>query len=137
MVWLVIGVSNKENMYRIICHKIQYKCYPFILVQITKVQEVIDNMVYEVHSTIIFPGSWVFDFAGNSRARKLKAKTKQANITGVMLQYNLRGSKWSGVNFVLSFFLLFLCTNSHLFSPYVVEVSCRHCRNPPLQSRAQ
>ena len=41
-------------------------------------------MVYEVHSTIIFPGSWVSDFAGNLHAWKLnKAQTKPANITGV------------------------------------------------------
>ena len=29
------------------------------------------NVYYEVHSTIIFPGFWVPDFAGNSRAQKL------------------------------------------------------------------
>ena len=39
---------------------------------------------YEVHSTAIFAGSRVSDFAGNSRAQNIiKAKTKRANIMGV------------------------------------------------------
>ena len=65
--------------------------------------------IYEVHSTIISLGSRVSDLAGHSRAQKLnKAQARKANITGV--QYNSRGSIGSGVNFVLSFLLLFsLC----------------------------
>ena len=42
------------------------------------------SYTYELHSTIIFPGSRISDFSGNSRAQKLnKAQTKRANITGV------------------------------------------------------
>ena len=40
--------------------------------------------MYEVHSTIIFPGSRVSDFTGNSHAWKLnKEQTKRANRMGV------------------------------------------------------
>ena len=36
-----------------------------------------ERIIYEVHSTIIFSGSWVSDFTGNLRARRLnKANTK-------------------------------------------------------------
>ena len=58
---------------------------------------------YEVHYTIILPGSRVLDFSGNLRAQKLnKEQTKRANITGV--QY-FRGLWYfsqinrSGINF--------------------------------------
>ena len=44
----------------------------------------IDHVEYEVHFTVIFPGSQVLYFAENSGAQKLnKANNKQANITGL------------------------------------------------------
>ena len=51
-----------------------------------------------------------------------------------MLQYNLRVSKGSDVNFVLSILLLSLCANSDLLPLYMTAVCCRHCSDTPLQS---
>ena len=60
-----------------------------------------------------FPGFSGFGFSGNLCAQKIiKAKTKQANITGI--QYNSWVSTGNGVNFLLSFLLLSLCDNSHI-----------------------
>ena len=73
-----------------------------------------------MRSTIIFPGSRISDFAGNSRVQKLnKPQTKQANITVVQyfcrLWYFVHINR-SGVNFFLSFILssfyfLTICAN--------------------------
>ena len=50
------------------------------------------HLLYEVHSTIIFPGSRVSDFSGNLRAQKLnKSQTKRSNRTGA--QHNSRGQQ--------------------------------------------
>ena len=60
-----------------------------------------------MHSTIIFSGSQVPDFAGNLRTQKRKKTwTKEANTMGEMLQYNSWGSTGSGVNFFFAFFPL-------------------------------
>ena len=86
---------------------------------------------YKVHSTIIFPGSRVSNFAGNLRAQKLnKAQTKRENITGV--QYNSWRSTGIGVNFVLSFLLSYICANSHLLSLSIAASSHRCYRGLPL-----
>ena len=86
--------------------------------------------IYTRCSIIIYPGSWVSNFAGNLRAQKVnKAQTNRANILGI--QCNLRGSTWIGFNFFLTFLLLYICANSHLFpSPWqlpavVADVVCR------------
>ena len=86
---------------------------------------------YEVHCTIILPGSRVSDLAGNSHAVKLnKAHTKQENITGI--QYNFQGSTWSGFNFLLYILLLFICANYHP-SPLPITASiCFCCHGLPL-----
>ena len=77
---------------------------------------------YEVHSTITFAGYRSSVFAVNLCAQKLKkAQTKRAKITGV--KYNSRVSTWSGVNFVLTFLLLYLCANSHPFTLSVAAAS--------------
>ena len=84
-----------------------------------------------MHSTIISVGSPVSNFAGNLRAQKLKkAQTKKANTTGV--HYNSWWSIGSGVNFVLSFLLLYICDNSHLFSLSIEAASRRCCGGLPL-----
>ena len=73
--------------------------------------------VYEVHSTIIFPGSRVSYFAGNSRTQKLnKAQKNQANITGA--QNNSPVPTESGVNFVSSFLFYFIFVLIPTFCPY-------------------
>ena len=72
---------------------------------------------YELHSTIISPGSRILDFTGNLRAQKLnKAQTKRANITGA--QHNSQGSACSGVNFVLTFLFYSIFVIIPTFSPY-------------------
>ena len=87
--------------------------------------------LYEVHSTIIFPGSGGSDFAGNSRAQELnKAQTKRANKTDV--QYNSQISTGIGVNFMLSLLLIYICANSHILSLSIVSASHRCCRSLPL-----
>ena len=74
--------------------------------------------VYKVHSTIIFSGYQVSDFAGNLRAQELnKSQTKLSNITGVKLKYNSKGSTGSGVNFVLLILFYFLFVLIPNFSP--------------------
>ena len=80
-----------------------------------------------------FPGFGVSDFAGTSRAKKLKAWTKQLNITGVTLQYIFQVSTGSGVNFPLSFLLISLCANSHLSPLSMDNVSCCHYHHPTLK----
>ena len=89
-----------------------------------------------MHSIIISPGSWVSDFAGKSHVQKLSnAQTKQANITGT--QHNLRRSTGSGINFVMSLFiLLLLCANYHILH-YITAASRRCCRGLPLKYRVQ
>ena len=80
---------------------------------------------------LIFPGSWVSDFARNLCARKLnKEQTKRANITGV--HYNWWGSTGSGTNFVLSFLILYFCANYHLLYLSIADASCRCCCGIPL-----
>ena len=89
--------------------------------------------LYEVHSMIIYLGSRVSYFTGNLRTRKPnKAQTKRVYITGV--QYNSLGSTGGGVNFVLYFFLLSLCANSHLSPLSIAAVSFFHFCDPLLQS---
>ena len=84
-------------------------------------------LAYEVHSTVIFVGSLVSDFVGNSRAQKInKAQRKRANITGVTLQYNLWVSTGGAVNFVLWFLLLYICDKSHLSPLSMAAASCCH-----------
>ena len=47
-------------------------------------------VIYEVCSTIIFPGSRVSDFAGNLHAQKLnKSQTNQADVTGVQYFFGI------------------------------------------------
>ena len=76
----------------------------------------LNPLTYDVRSTIIFPGSWVLDFSGNSCAQNPnKAQTKRADIMGI--QYFCGLWYWSGVNFVLSvfilssFYFLLICAN--------------------------
>ena len=89
--------------------KVHTKNRPFFSAQFQRIG-------YKVHSTMIFPGSRVSNFAGNSCAKKLnKARTKRANITGA--QNNLRGSTGVGVNFVLSFLFYFLFMKMFTFFP--------------------
>ena len=67
---------------------------------------------------IIFLGSRVSDFVGNSCAQKLnKTHTKRANIMGT--QNKSRGSTGSGVNFVLTFLFYFLFVIIPIFCPYL------------------
>ena len=76
-----------------------------------------DIMTYEVHSTIISPGSRVSDFAGNLCAQKLnKEQTNRANITGVKYvsayQQGLVLSTFSFISYHLSSLYV-----PHNFSP--------------------
>ena len=94
----------------------------------------IPALSYEVHFTIIFPGSQVSDFTGNLRAQNLnKAQTKQANINSA--KYNSQGSTGSGVNFVLSFLLMYIFSIYHLFPLSMTASIHRCCCNPPLKHR--
>ena len=89
------------------------------------------NVYYEVHSTIIFPGSWFSGFVGNLRVRKTNnAQTKRANTTGV--EYKLQVSTGSGVNSVLPFLLISIYANFHIFLLSIVDASRYCCRGLPL-----
>ena len=68
---------------------------------------------------IIFPGSQVLDFSGNSHTQKInKTQTKRANITGFL--HNSQGWTGSGVKFVLSFLLVFICDN---YQPFYLSIA--------------
>ena len=74
-----------------------------------KIQVIFLCMLYEVIYKIIFPGSWVSDFAGKLHTPKInKENKKRANITGVhyfrALWYFARINR-SVINFFLSFIL--------------------------------
>ena len=74
----------------------------------------------------------VSDFAGNSGALKLKkVQTKLENITGV--HYSSRGSTGSGVKFVLSFSLFYICAKSQILPLSIVATSHFCCHGPPLK----
>ena len=53
----------------------------------------------------------------------------------MFVQYKLKGSIWSGFNFVLSFLLLYLCANFHLLTLYMAaDIFCAY-RDLPLKPR--
>ena len=89
-------------------------------------------IVYEVHSTIIYPGSWFLYFTGKLGRTKTQQGTDKSSKHNV--QYNSWVSTGSGINFVLSFFILLsLCVNYQLFPLSIASVSRRCCCGPPLK----
>ena len=70
-----------------------------------------------MHSTIIFPGSWVSDFAENSRARKFKGIDKAIGNNGRTVFYQGFGLAYRFINISCAKFILFFILSSlHLLT---------------------
>ena len=78
-------------------------------------------IVYEVHSTIIYPGSWFLYFTGKLGRTKTQQGTDKSSKHNV--QYNSWVSTGSGINFVLSFLFYFLFVLITNFFPFQLRMS--------------
>ena len=69
------------------------------------------SMIYEVHSTIIFPGSWVSDFAGNSRRTKTQqGKDKASKHNGTYSTIHGNQKEVVSTTYYNFYFTFYLCS---------------------------